>query len=155
MIQINALDKQFSGQILFEDLSFNLQKGERCGLVGRNGSGKSTLFSIILNQLTPDAGTVSIPKNYEIGHLEQHIHFTHKSVLAECGQVLKGDEAFNLYKAEKILFGLGFEKEDLDKDPKSFSGGYQIRINLCKSLLIEPDLLLLDEPTYYLDIVSL
>src|SRR5690606_26045072 len=56
---------------------------------------------------------------------------------------------------EKILSGLGFSQEDFQKDPKSFSGGYQIRINLCKCLLIEPDLLLLDEPTNYLDILSM
>ena len=52
MIQVNNLDKSFSGQVLFEDLSFNLQPGERIGLVGRNGSGKSTLFSIILGKIT-------------------------------------------------------------------------------------------------------
>lgn len=155
MIQINSLYKQFSGQILFEDLSFNLQKGERCGLVGRNGSGKSTLFSIILDHQHPDKGDISIPKNYKLAHLEQHINFNKQTVLEECAQVLKGDEQFNTYKAEKILFGLGFTEDDLEKDPKSFSGGYQIRMNLCKSLLVEPNLLLLDEPTNYLDIVSL
>ncbi len=54
-----------------------------------------------------------------------------------------------------MLFGLGFTHEDLDKDPLSFSGGYQIRINLAKLLISEPNLLLLDEPTNYLDILSL
>lgn len=155
MIQLIEINKQFAGQVLFEDLSFNLARGERVGLVGRNGSGKSTLFSIILGRLTPDAGEVSIPNNYKIGHLEQHISFTEKTVLEECCQVLTGDNKFDFYKAEKILSGLGFSDEDMHKDPLSFSGGYQIRINLCKSLLTEPDLLLLDEPTNYLDILSL
>lgn len=155
MIQLNEIDKQFAGQVLFENLSFNLAKGERVGLVGRNGSGKSTLFSIILGRLTPDAGEVSIPNNYKIGHLEQHISFSKQTVLEECCQVLSGDQKFDFYRAEKILSGLGFSDEDMQKDPMSFSGGYQIRINLCKSLLTEPDLLLLDEPTNYLDILSL
>jgi len=62
---------------------------------------------------------------------------------------------YDVYRVEKILFGLGFVQEDLDKDPLSFSGGYQIRINLAKLLVTEPNLLLLDEPTNYLDIVSL
>ena len=155
MIQISSLYKEFSGQILLEDLSFTLQKGERCGLVGRNGSGKSTLISLILSLQTPDKGVIAIPKNYQIGHLEQHLVFNKTSVIAECSQVLSTEDQFNVYKAEKILFGLGFTQEDLNKDPKSFSGGYQIRINLCKCLLIQPNLLLLDEPTNYLDIVSL
>jgi len=155
MIQINNLSKSFSDQILFENISFNIQKGERCGLVGRNGSGKSTLFSIIQGKLLPDSGEVSIPKNYRIGSLEQHIKFTKKTVLEECIQVLHEDQKYDFHLAEKILFGLGFTDDDLNKDPMSFSGGYQIRINLCKCLLIEPNLLLLDEPTNYLDIVSL
>lgn len=155
MIQINNLAKQFTGNTLFEGLSFNLQKGERCGLVGRNGSGKSTLFSIILNKQAPDAGEVFIPKNYKIGYLEQHIQFSKDTVLEECCQALKPEDQYNHYKAEKILTGLGFSEEDFQKSPLTFSGGYQIRINLCKSLLTEPDLLLLDEPTNYLDIVSL
>lgn len=155
MIQVNNLDKSFSGQVLFEDLSFNLQPGERIGLVGRNGAGKSTLFSIILGKLAPDAGVVSIPKGYTLGSLDQHIHFTKPTVMEECCQVLVGDAQFDYYKAEKILFGLGFSDEDMQKDPNSFSGGFQIRINLTKCLLVEPSLLLLDEPTNYLDILSL
>ena len=155
MIQLSNINKQFAGQILFEDLSFNLSKGERVGLVGRNGSGKSTLFSIVLGRTSPDRGDVSIPNHYKIGHLEQHISFSKSTVLEECCQVLSGDQKFDYYRAEKILTGLGFSDEDMQKDPKSFSGGYQIRINLCKSLLTDPDLLLLDEPTNYLDILSL
>ncbi len=63
---------------------------------------------------------------------------------------------FNFYKVEKNTFLVfGFSEEDLDKDPLSFSGGYQIRINLAKLLITEPNLLLLDEPTNYLDILSL
>jgi len=155
MIQVQNLSKQFSGQILFENISFNMQPGERIGLVGRNGSGKSTLFKMILGELGPDSGEVVIPKNYSLGKLEQHISFSEKTVLEECTQVLKEDEKFDFYKAEKILTGLGFSEEDYHKDPRSFSGGYQIRINLCKSLLTKPNLLLLDEPTNYLDILSL
>ncbi len=155
MIQISNLSKSFSDQILFENISFNLQKGERCGLVGRNGSGKSTIFSMILGKQLADGGNISIPKGYKIGSLEQHIQFTKPTVLEECVQVLPEEQQFDFHLANKILFGLGFTDEDLQKNPNSFSGGYQIRINLCKCLLIEPNLLLLDEPTNYLDILSL
>ena len=155
MIQINNLSKQFAGQVLFEDLNFNLHSGERVGLVGRNGSGKSTLFKIILGQLSSDTGEVVIPKNYRISHLEQHIKFSKETVLEECIQYLPAEFQYEYFRAEKILSGLGFTPEDFHKNPKDFSGGYQIRINLCKALLVDPNLLLLDEPTNYLDIISL
>lgn len=155
MIQVSNLAKHFGGQTLFENINFLLRSGDKIGLVGRNGSGKSTLFKILLGEEEHDEGEILIPKNYTIGTLKQHIHFTHKTVRDECASVLKGEEAFDTYKIEKMLFGLGFDAEDLDKDPLSFSGGYQIRINLIKALATNPSMLLLDEPTNYLDIVSM
>lgn len=155
MIQVTSLSKEFSARLLFDDLTFSVNKNERIGLVGRNGSGKSTLLKIINKELTPDDGVISIPKNYSIEMLKQYIDFSKNTVLDECMQVLPKDQSLDFYKAEKILFGLGFEQEDLQKKPDSFSGGYQIRISLAKSLLKAPDMLLLDEPTNYLDIVSM
>lgn len=154
MIQVKNLSKHFGAQELFDNVSFQLGPRERVGLVGRNGTGKTTVFKLILGELTPDSGEITIPKGYKLGALEQHIQFTKPTVLEECVQVLNPED-FNEHEAEKILFGLGFNDEDLQKDPKSFSGGYQIRINLTKVLLQRPDLLLLDEPTNYLDIVSM
>ncbi|AOO65113.1 ABC-F family ATP-binding cassette domain-containing protein [Sulfurospirillum halorespirans] len=155
MIQVTNLSKHFGAQTLFEPISFMLTKGNKIGFVGRNGSGKSTLFKILLGEEEADSGDILIPKNYTIGALRQHIEFTHKTVRAECASALQGDEVFDVYKIEKMLFGLGFSQEDLDKDPMSFSGGYQIRLNLVKLLATNPSLLLLDEPTNYLDIVSM
>lgn len=154
MIQVNNLTKSFGVQTLFENISFLVGKNEKIGLIGRNGTGKSTLFKLILNELSYDSGSISIPNNYKIATLEQHIHFTKNTVLEECIQVLSEDEQFDHYKAEKILFGLGFDDDDMNKNPNDFSGGFQIRINLTKCLLTNPNLLLLDEPTNYLDIVS-
>lgn len=155
MIQVTNLSKHFGVQTLFENISFTLAHGNKIGFVGRNGSGKSTLFKILLGEEEADAGDILIPKNYTIGTLRQHILFTHKTVREECASALHGDEAFDLYKIEKMLFGLGFSQEDLDKDPMNFSGGYQIRLNLVKLLATNPSLLLLDEPTNYLDIISM
>lgn len=155
MIQFNNVCMEFAGDALFEEVSFILQKGERCGFVGRNGSGKSTLFRMITGQIEPTKGKIIVPKNYKIGHLEQHIHFTKSSILEEAILALpEGEESF-IYKAEAILFGLGFTKEDMDKSPAEFSGGYHLRLHLAKVLLSEPDCLLLDEPTNYLDILSI
>jgi ATP-binding cassette subfamily F protein 3 len=155
MIQISNLSKHFGEQELFSGLSFKLNAGNRIGLVGRNGSGKSTLFKLILGEEHYDEGDIIIPKGYRIGALRQHLEFSEPTLREEAALALSGDAQYDLYKVEKILFGLGFVQEDLDKDPLSFSGGYQIRINLAKLLVTEPNLLLLDEPTNYLDILSL
>lgn len=155
MLQVTGLEKELGSRILFNNVTFTLSKNERVGFVGRNGSGKSTLFKIIMGEMEKEAGEISFPKNYSIGFLKQYIEFTKKTVLEECMQVLSGDEQFDNYKAEKILFGLGFSDDDLAKDPLSFSGGFQIRINLAKILLENHNLLLLDEPTNYLDIISM
>ncbi len=155
MIQALSLSKSFGTQLLFEDVSFNMTRGEKVGLVGRNGSGKTTLFKIILGEEHSDSGEIIFPKNYTIGTLKQHLHFTEKTILAECSLALSKDEEFDTYKVEKMLHGLGFKTEDFQRPPSDFSGGYQIRLNLAKVLIGNPDCLLLDEPTNYLDIVSM
>lgn len=128
---------------------------ERIGLVGRNGHGKSTLFRMILGEEDIDSGNISIPRNYRLGHLAQHLHFTQNTILEEACLGLPEGEEYNHYKAERILFGLGFMEADMSRPPASFSGGFQIRLNLAKVLVSEPNLLLLDEPTNYLDILSI
>lgn len=155
MIHIDNLSMAFGSRFLFSQASFTVQKGERLGLVGRNGSGKSTLFRLITKEETPDSGSITTRKNYTIGILNQHLRFTQESVLAEAALGLRPGEEDCLYKAETILFGLGFKEDDLDKSIDSFSGGYQLRLHLAKVLISEPDCLLLDEPTNYLDIVSI
>jgi ATP-binding cassette subfamily F protein 3 len=154
VIKINQLSKSYFARELFTDVSFQMNAGDRLGLVGRNGHGKSTLFKLILGQEDPDSGDIIIPRNYRIGHLEQHLHFTQPTILSEAALGVPEEESHLVYKAEAILFGLGFSLADLERPPREFSGGFQIRINLAKLLLSEPNLLLLDEPTNYLDITS-
>jgi len=155
MIQLINISKNFASQELFNNLNLKLNAGNRLGLVGRNGSGKSTLFKLILGEETADSGDVIIPKNYKIGTLKQHLEFSESTLREEAALALEEDMKYDVYRVEKILFGLGFTQDDLEKNPLSFSGGFQIRINLAKLLVTEPNLLLLDEPTNYLDILSL
>ena len=155
MIIASNLEKSFGPQVLFNSVSFLINPGERIGLVGKNGTGKSTLFKMILGNEKYDSGTLSTPKGYRIGALEQHIHFTQPTVLKECIEALPAEKQWDHYKAEIILSGLGFSEKDFKKDPTTLSGGFQVRINLCKALLADPNMLLLDEPTNYLDILSL
>jgi ATP-binding cassette subfamily F protein 3 len=155
MIRAKDLSISFSGREVFSEGNFIINPREKVGLIGRNGSGKSTFLKLILKKLEPDSGAVEIPRGYRIGHLEQHIHFTHNTVLEEICSVLPEEREHEGWKGENILYGLGFTESDLQKDPKNFSGGYQVKLNLAKLLLIEPQMLLLDEPTNYLDIHSI
>jgi ATP-binding cassette subfamily F protein 3 len=155
MIKIENLNKNFGNQPVFKDFSFSINKGEKIGLVGRNGHGKTTLLKMIIGEIEPDSGEVIIPKNYKIGYLEQHILFSKETILDEAVLGLPDEEKHDTWKAQKILAGLGFSEEDLTKNPNIFSGGYQLRLNLAKVLLSNPDLLLLDEPNNYLDIIAI
>jgi len=154
-MQAEGLYLSYGGQTIFEGAGFSIQKGERCGLIGRNGSGKSTLFRVLAGQEKPDKGNLILPRGYRIGFLQQQIRFTQPTILEEAALGLKEDEKEFLYKAESLLFGLGFNEEAMEASPHSLSGGYQLRVQLAKVLLSEPDCLLLDEPTNYLDILSI
>ena len=112
MIKINQLSKSYFARELFADVSFQMTVGERLGLVGRNGHGKTTLFRLILGQEEPDSGEITIPRNYRIGHLEQHLHFTRPTILEEAALGLPEEESHSIYKAEAILFGLGFSQAE-------------------------------------------
>lgn len=155
MIQVTNLSKSYGDQLLFDEVSFNINAGERVGFVGRNGHGKTTLFRIIIGEDEVDSGNISVPKRYTIGHLDQHIRFEAKTVLEEACLGLPHEHKDDSWRVEKLLSGLGFSETDFSRPVGEFSGGYQVRIKLAKVLAGNPNLLLLDEPTNYLDIVSL
>ena len=155
MISAENLCKSFGAHVLFDRLSFKINPKERVGLVGRNGHGKTTLLRILVGEETFDQGSLVIPKNYRIGHVQQQLHFTRDTVLEEGMLGLPPADSDHHWKVEKVLAGLGFTPEDMQRSPAEFSGGFQVRLNLAKVLVSDPDLLLLDEPTNYLDITSI
>lgn len=185
MITINKLSKNYGKKVLFENISLNINKGEKIGLIGPNGSGKSTLFSLILNEVEPSSGEIRLNKNISIGYLAQESNFNSSNTViseltegdsrilclkeeksrledkneadsAHYGEVLHELESLGFFelehKAEKILSGLGFKKQDFNRPIKEMSGGWQMRTLLAKLLTYQYDLLLLDEPTNYLDL---
>jgi ATP-binding cassette subfamily F protein 3 len=140
MIKTNDLEISFSGQKIFSDVNIIINKKEKVGFIGRNGSGKSTFLKIIIGKLEQDSGEVMMPKGYKIGHLDQHIKFTEQTVIDEVCSVLSGDREYETWKGESILTGLGFSYDEMSKNPNDFSGGNQVKINLAKLLLDEPDM---------------
>ncbi len=99
MITVNNLSKNYGKKILFNNLSFNINQGEKIGLIGPNGAGKTTFFSIILNEIEPSSGLVSINKNTRIGYLPQESSF--KSAHTVLSELTEGDELIMRLKKEK------------------------------------------------------
>ena len=155
MIVVDNLSKSYGKQGLFDAISFKVNRKERVGVVGRNGHGKTTLFRMITGDEEPDEGTITKPRKYRIGYVEQRPRFTEATVLAEAAKALPHDAPNEIWRVEKVLAGLGFEAADLEKKPSELSGGYQVRLNLTKVLVGDYQMLLLDEPSNYLDITSI
>ncbi len=155
MLSVENLYKSYGDHVLFEDVGFKINPREKVGLVGRNGHGKTTLFDMICGFTSPDAGNIRVPKNYRLGYVTQKIDFQAATVLEEGMRGLGAQAAGEHWQVEKILAGLGFSVDDMHRSPFGFSGGYQVRLNLARTLVSQPDCLMLDEPTNYLDITSI
>ena len=155
MLSLSALSKAFAGRVLFSDVSLQLNRGDRLGLVGANGAGKTTLFSIILGEASPDDGKVLWEKGATFGYLPQESAPVGEQTVLELA--MGGDEADweTEPKAKTILRGLAFRDSDFDRPARTLSGGWVMRAHLARLLVMEPDLLLLDEPTNHLDLESL
>ncbi len=155
MITSKNLSKKFGNTLLFEDVTFSIGSKEKVGLVGRNGLGKTTLLKIIVGTEQPDEGAITIPKHYTLGFMSQNLSFTKMVARDEALSLLPQSEQHEYWRAEKILSGLGFSNNDMLKNVSELSGGFQVRLQLAKTLIVNPDMLILDEPTNYLDITSI
>ena len=153
MVSINNVTVAFGSYTLLDAISFHISDGEKIGLVGKNGAGKSTVMKLIMGLEKPDSGRVEMPREQTLGYLPQIMeHHKGRSVIDEvkgsCPDAGPGE-------AEKILRGLGFLPDELNRLCETFSQGWNMRIELAKILLCRPSLLLLDEPTNHLDIESI
>jgi len=139
MLFVKNLTKSFGAQTLFDGADFQLNRGEKIGIIGRNGHGKSTLINLLQAPDNLDEGEIIAPDNYRIGALAQHLNFDKPTIAEEVAQVLPPEEQHEAWRAEKLLSGLGFKPEDFKRPASEFSGGYQIRIKLAALLLSEPN----------------
>ena len=155
MIIVEDVWKSYGRQVLFEGISFKINRRERVGVVGRNGHGKTTLFRLIAGLEEPDRGKIIRPKKYLIGYVEQEPRFEAPTVFEEAARFMRPESAAETWRVEKVLTGLGFKASDFSLPPRALSGGFQVRLNLARALLSPYDLLLLDEPNNYLDITSI
>jgi ATP-binding cassette subfamily F protein 3 len=169
-------------RLLLSDVDMTLQAGWRLGVVGRNGTGKSSLFAALMGQLEADKGDLDLPGKARIASVAQEtpslpdpaIDFVlsgdvavHAAIQAEANAFANEDweavaeahhrlEELNGYdasaRAGRLLHGLGFPAETHAKPVSDFSGGWRVRLNVARALMMPSDLLLLDEPTNHLDL---
>jgi len=179
MLHISGLTYRIGGRLLLENATAALPEGHKIGLVGRNGAGKSTLLKLILGELSPEAGSIGMPRGARIGTVAQEAPGGPESLL---DTVMAGDteRAALLHEAEtatdphriaeiqtrltdigshsapsraaRILAGLGFTEAQQLGPCSALSGGWRMRVALAAALFGAPDVLLLDEPTNYLDL---
>ncbi|AOF48184.1 MAG: ATP-binding cassette domain-containing protein [Tetragenococcus halophilus] len=145
------IGKMIGERLLFSDSTFTIYRGERIALLGKNGSGKSTLLRIILDELLPDEGKLSLGASIKIGYLPQNITFeqSNQRVLAFVKEFLPQEQ-----KARQRLAHFGFYSEDVERRLKELSGGERVRLYLLQLFQRQINLLILDEPTNHLDIYA-
>jgi ATP-binding cassette subfamily F protein 3 len=160
MLTVSEISKAYAGRTLFQNVSLQINRGDRLALVGPNGAGKTTLFSIILGENTPDDGRISWEKGTQIGFLPQESAPVGDETVLQLATGATADSGHEPDweiepKAKTILRGLAFRESDFDRPAKTLSGGWVMRAHLARLLVMQPDLLLLDEPTNHLDLESL
>ena len=179
MIRIDDISYSIQGRQLLAGASATIPTGHKVGIVGRNGTGKTTLFHLITGKLLLDGGKVTAAKGLRIGGVSQEVPSNEVSLLdtvlaadteraallleAETatdadriGEIYERLTAIDAYSGEaraaSILNGLGFDREAQLRACSEFSGGWRMRVALAGVLFSQPEILMLDEPTNYLDL---
>ncbi|MEQ5237051.1 ABC-F family ATP-binding cassette domain-containing protein [Proteus terrae] len=144
--------------LLLNDISLALIKGEKIGLIGYNGCGKSTLLKLLSHQLSPSSGAISVANQTVMAYIEQHLSAKLQSMTLMDAVLHKLPEEYRLsegWRAELLLSEMGFKLHEKDLLVSQLSGGQHTRLLLARALIIEPDLLLLDEPSNHLDLPTI
>ena len=160
LVNAHQIQKQFSEKLLFQNLNFSVETGERIGLIGPNGSGKSTLLKIIAGIEKIDGGIFAPQRGLKLAYLAQNPDFNPKATIYE--SILEGaDDPYDWeaqVKAEEWMAVMNLNNPNSSIQGtsliESLSGGTKKRVAIARELMRNPDLFLLDEPTNHLDIES-
>jgi ATP-binding cassette subfamily F protein 3 len=152
LLQVHNALKQYGAKILFNNAGFSINQGEHVGVIGPNGAGKTTLFKIIVGQESLDSGDITKLNGLRIGYLEQESEW---SLTETAEQYLQNNCLKPIWDLKQIGLGLGLSEDHFQKKLSDLSGGYRMRMKLLYLIGLEPDLMLLDEPTNFLDLESI
>ena len=153
VLKVEHLSKSFGSLQLFDDISFEIKRGEHVAIIGDNGTGKTTLLKILNEVESANSGSYTLGTNVHIGYYDQEHHVLHmeKTIFDEIS-----DDYPHLTNTEirNMLAAFLFTGDDVYKQIKDLSGGERGRVSLAKLMLSEANFLILDEPTNHLDIAS-
>ena len=153
VLTVEHLSKAFPGQTLFQDLNFEIKRGERVAIIGNNGTGKTTILKILNEVIRPDAGSFTLGSRVQIGYYDQEHQVLHmeKTLFEEISDAYPG---MSNTQIRSTLAAFLFTGDDVFKRIGDLSGGERGRVSLAKLMLSEANFLILDEPTNHLDITS-
>ena len=153
VLYVENLSKSFGPLQLFQDIGFELKRGEHVAIIGDNGTGKTTILKIINGLLEPDTGLIRMGTNVHIGYYDQehHVLHTEKTLFDE---ISDDYPTLNNTEIRNTLAAFLFTGDDVFKRIGDISGGERGRVSLAKLMLSESNFLILDEPTNHLDIAS-
>jgi len=160
ILEINNLDFAFEDKVILNDFSYIFKRGERCGVVGKNGSGKTTFLRLIMNELRPNAGKISIGETIIFGYYSQDGLSAENNgkrvidIVKEHAEMIRMAEG-NYISASVFLNHFGFTFENQYTYFENLSGGQRRKLHLLMVLLKNPNFLILDEPTNDFDIETL
>lgn len=153
VLSIDHLTKQFGSQILFQNISFEIKRGEHVAIIGDNGTGKTTLLKILNNLIDADNGSFELGSKVKIGYYDQeHLVLHNKKTIFE--EISDDYPALTNTAIRNTLAAFQFTGDDVFKLVGDLSGGEKGRVSLAKLMLSEANFLILDEPTNHLDIMS-
>ncbi|MDN2665327.1 ABC-F family ATP-binding cassette domain-containing protein [Vibrio sp. 14N.309.X.WAT.E.F5] len=158
LISTSSISYDLTSCRLFDGLSFTIKKGDRIGLIGSNGCGKSTLLRLLNKDLPDYIGSVSFASYAEVALIEQHLpkRLLSMSMLDAVIDNLPSEiQLSEQWRAQIILSNLGFDESYWGQSIETLSGGQYARVLVARALIVEPDVLLLDEPSNHLDLPTL
>ncbi|MCB0412792.1 MAG: ABC-F family ATP-binding cassette domain-containing protein [Bdellovibrionales bacterium] len=151
LLQLQSGSKSYSMKNLFHQATFAINEGEKIGVIGPNGAGKSTLFKILLDKENLDEGTVVKSQGLHLSYLAQEDHWPEETTLESYLEGLYRP----IWDVKAYAKELDIPEDFFEKPIKAMSGGYRMRAKLLRLYAESPNLMLLDEPTNYLDIETL
>lgn len=153
VLSVKDLKKSFDGHTLFENISFEIKRGERVAIIGKNGTGKTTILKLINGILMPDCGQIRSGSKVQIGYYDQEHNVLDKSK-SVFGEISDAYPTLTNTEIRNVLAAFLFTDDDVFKKIGDLSGGERGRVSLAKLMLSEANFLILDEPTNHLDIAS-
>ncbi len=153
--ELSKVDQAYGDKVIYKGLDLTIERGDRMVLVGPNGAGKSTLMKIIAGHLEIQGGKVDVGYATKMGYFSQHRALSMNESNTVLDEVMASNGELREDEARSILGSFLFRKNDVMKRIRVLSGGEKSRLNLVKFLVDPPNLLLMDEPTTHLDILSI